>query len=94
MKFSIDFLVEELTTSVLVKNPNFPSLEKLLSYVVCNHIIYKMEERARLVIVHLHDMVPTIYKMEEMARLVIAHLHDIEDIIYFQDLEWVIFNPN
>jgi hypothetical protein len=73
MKFSIDFLVEELTTSVLVKNPNFPSLEKLLSYVVCNHIIYKMEER---------------------ARLVFAHVHDIEDIIYFQDLEWVILNPN
>jgi hypothetical protein len=32
--------------------------------------------------------------MEERARLAIAHVHDIEDIICFQDLEWVIFNPN
>ncbi len=38
--------------------------------------------------------VPTIYKMEQRARLVIAHVDDIEDIIYFQDLEWVILNPN
>jgi hypothetical protein len=32
--------------------------------------------------------------MEQRARLVIAHVDDIEDIIYFQDLEWVILNPN
>jgi hypothetical protein len=32
--------------------------------------------------------------MEERAMLVIAHVYDIEDIIYFQDLEWVILNPN
>ncbi len=36
MKFFIDFLAKESIVGVFVRNPNFPSLEKLLSYTICN----------------------------------------------------------